>query len=145
MDRRSSVRDQSRLILLGDADQLPSVEAGAVFRDRHEGNPHGWYIHPHFMAFFKRDLGGLVVLRKLRGDATDSGEEATLRVLAAGFEVAGLAIEFCPRCRGPPARADLAGGVFHAWYTSAAWPATRRTPSSARPPAPSRGRPISSR
>jgi hypothetical protein len=93
--------------------------AGAVFRDRHEGNPHGWYIHPHFMAFFKRDLGGLVVLRKLRGDATDSGEEATLRVLAAGFEVAGHAIEFCPRFAvGHPRVPTIAGGVFHAWYVS---------------------------
>src|SRR5271170_5359201 len=25
--------------------------AGAIFRDKHEGNPHGWYIHPHFMTF----------------------------------------------------------------------------------------------
>jgi len=27
--------------------------AGAIFRDKHEGNPHGWYIHPHFMTFFQ--------------------------------------------------------------------------------------------
>jgi len=93
--------------------------AGAVFRDRHKGNPHGWYIHPHFMAFFKRDLGGLVVLRKLRGDDTDSGEEATLRVLAAGLEVAGHAIEFCARFSvGHPRVPTVAGGVFHAWYVS---------------------------
>jgi len=93
--------------------------AGAVFRDRHKGNPHGWYIHPHFMAFFKRDLGGLVVLRKLQGDDTDSGEEATLRVLAAGFEIAGHAIEFCPRFAvGHPRVPTVAGGVFHAWYVS---------------------------
>ena len=93
--------------------------AGAVFRDRHEGNPHGWYIHPHFMAFFKRDLGGLVVLRKLRGDTTDSGEEATIRVLAAGFEVAGWPIEFYERLAvGHPRVPTVAGGVFHAWYVS---------------------------
>jgi exodeoxyribonuclease V alpha subunit len=29
----SSLRDDSKLVLLGDADQLPSVDAGAVFRD----------------------------------------------------------------------------------------------------------------
>jgi hypothetical protein len=93
--------------------------AGAVFRDRHKGNPHGWYIHPHFMAFLKSDLGGLVVLRKLQGDDTDTGEEATLRVLAAGFEVAGHAIEFCPRLAvGHPRVPTVAGGVFHAWYVS---------------------------
>ena len=93
--------------------------AGAIFRDRHQGNPHGWYIHPHFMAFLKRDLGGLVVLRKLRGEATDSGEEATIRVLAAGFEVAGHPIEFCARLAvGHPRVPTVAGGVFHAWYVS---------------------------
>src|ERR1700690_117872 len=25
--------------------------AGAIFREKHRGNPHGWYIHPHFMSF----------------------------------------------------------------------------------------------
>jgi glycosyltransferase involved in cell wall biosynthesis len=93
--------------------------AGAVFRDRHRGNPHGWYIHPHFMAFFKADLGGLVVLRKLCGDATDTGEEATLRVLAAGFGVIGHDIVFCRRFDvGHPRVPTVAGGVFHAWYVS---------------------------
>jgi len=93
--------------------------AGAVFRDWHRGNPHGWYVHPHFMAFFKADLGGLVVLRKLRGEDTDTGEEATLRVLAAGYEVAGHPIEFCSRLGvGHPRVPTVSGGVFHAWYVS---------------------------
>lgn len=93
--------------------------AGAIFRDWHRGNPHGWYVHPHFMAFFKADLGGLVVLRKLRGEDTDTGEEATLRVLAAAHEVAGHPIEFCPRFGvGHPRVPTIAGGVFHAWYVS---------------------------
>ena len=34
-----SVRDDARLILLGDADQLPSVDAGAVFRDLIPSDP----------------------------------------------------------------------------------------------------------
>src|SRR4051812_33674474 len=38
--------------------------AGGIFRDRHEGNPHGWYIHPQFMAFHRADLGQDIVLRK---------------------------------------------------------------------------------
>jgi len=93
--------------------------AGAVFRDNHRGNPHGWYIHPHFMAFFKADLGTLVVLRKLRGDDTDTGEEATLRVLAAKRGVVGHEIAFCPRFDvGHPQVPTVAGGVFHAWYVS---------------------------
>jgi hypothetical protein len=63
--------------------------AGAIFHDKHRGNPHRWYIHPHFMAFFKADLDRLVVLRKRFGEDTDTGEEATMRVLAAGHEVIG--------------------------------------------------------
>jgi hypothetical protein len=106
---------QNSLDLLDDHHRL----AGAVFRSPHQGNPHGWYIHPHFMAFFKSDLGGLVVLRKLRGDATDTGEEATLRVLSAGRGIIGHEIRFCQRFDvGHPRVPTIAGGVFHAWYTS---------------------------
>jgi hypothetical protein len=71
------------------------------------------------MAFRREDLGGLIVLRKLRGEATDTGEEATLRVLAAGREVVGHAIGGCPRFDvGHPHVPTMAGGVFHAWYVS---------------------------
>lgn len=93
--------------------------AGAVFRDKHRGNPHGWYIHPHFMAFFKADLGDLVILRKRFGDDTDTGEEATMRVLAAGRGIIGHPIEFCPALAvGHDRVPTTAGGVFHAWYVS---------------------------
>jgi glycosyltransferase involved in cell wall biosynthesis len=93
--------------------------AGAVFQDKHTGNPHGWYIHPHFMAFRKRDLGDLVILRKLRGDDTDTGEEATIRVLAAGRRILGHPIAFCQRFAvGHPRVPTVAGGVFHAWYVT---------------------------
>jgi hypothetical protein len=92
---------------------------GAVFRDRHHGNPLGWYIHPHFMAFFKADLGRLIILRKRFGDATDTGEEATMRVLAAGHGVTGHPIAFCPDLAvGHDRVPTVAGGVFHAWYVS---------------------------
>lgn len=93
--------------------------AGAVFADKHKGNPHGWYVHPHFMAFFKSDLGGLIVLRKVRGDDTDTGEEATIRMLVAGHGVIGHEIRFCKRLRVAHDRVPTeAGGVFHAWYSS---------------------------
>ena len=93
--------------------------AGAIFRDKHHGNPHGWYIHPHFMAFLRSDLGGLIVLRKLQGDATDTGEEATLRTLAAGRRIVGHPIEFCARLAvGHPRVPTVSGGVFHAWYVT---------------------------
>jgi glycosyltransferase involved in cell wall biosynthesis len=107
--------------LAGSADRLDDEVrlAGARFVDRHRGNPHGWYIHPHFMAFQKRDLGGLVVLRKLQGDDTDTGEEATIRVLAAGRAIVDHPITFCERFAvGHPRVPTVAGGVFHAWYVS---------------------------
>jgi GT2 family glycosyltransferase len=107
--------------LAGTADRLDGQHrlAGAVFRDRHRGNPHGWYVHPHFMAFFKSDLGGLIVLRKLRGIDTDTGEEATIRVIAAGLQIIAHPIEFYE-----PMAVDHSGvptvscGVFHAWYVT---------------------------
>jgi hypothetical protein len=90
-----------------------------VFRSPHRGNPHGWYVHPHFMCFFKADLGGLVVLRKLRGEDTDTGEEATIRVLAAGKRIVGHEIAICGAFDVRHDRVPtVAGGVFHAWYTT---------------------------
>lgn len=92
---------------------------GARFADRHTGNPHGWYVHPHFMCFFKSDLGGLIALRKLQGEHTDTGEEATIRVLAAGYDVRSFPIDFCPHLGvGHPRVPTVSGGVFHAWYVS---------------------------
>jgi GT2 family glycosyltransferase len=93
--------------------------AGAIFRDQHRGTPHGWYVHPHFMTFFKSDLDSLIVLRKLRGDDTDTGEEATIRVLAAGHGIVGHPIAFCEELSvGHPRVPTVAGGVFHAWYVT---------------------------
>ncbi|MBV9755963.1 MAG: glycosyltransferase [Alphaproteobacteria bacterium] len=103
------------------ADKLDAQHrlAGAVFGGRHRGNPHGWYVHPHFMAFFKADLNRLIVLRKLRGDDTDTGEEATIRVLAAGHRIIGLPIaHYPPLSVGNPRVPTVAGGVFHAWYVT---------------------------
>ena len=92
---------------------------GAAFIDKHTGNPHGWYIHPHFMGFFRKDLGGLIVLRKLQGDDTDTGEEATIRVLAAGYDIVAHPIEFSERFSvGHPRVPTMSGGVFHAWYVT---------------------------
>lgn len=107
--------------LAGSADRLDARHrlAGAVFRDTHRGNPHGWYVHPHFMAFLKSDLDRLIVLRKRHGEDTDTGEEATMRVLAAGHEIVGHPITFCEAFAvGHPRVPTLAGGVFHAWYVS---------------------------
>ena len=107
--------------LAGSVDRLDARHrlAGAISRSPHRGNPHGWYIHPHFMCFFRADLGGLVVLRKLRGEDTDTGEEATLRVLAAGLATIGHEMRRCEEFAvGHPEMPTVAGGVFHAWYVT---------------------------
>ena len=107
--------------LAGSVDKLDAHYrlAGAVFVSKHKANPHGWYVHPHFMAFFKSDLGGLIALRKLRGEDTDTGEEATIRVMEAGRGIVQIPIEFCARFGvGHPRVPTVAGGVFHAWYSS---------------------------
>jgi hypothetical protein len=71
------------------------------------------------MAFFRDDLERLVVLRKRFGEETDTGEEATIRVLAAGLGVLKHPIQFCPEFDVGHARVPtVAGGVFHAWYVS---------------------------
>ena len=91
--------------------------AGAVFHGLHKGNPHGWYIHPHFMAFHRADLGGLVLLRKIAGRAWDTGEAATVQVLEAKLGVLGYPLELCERFAvGHPHFPTVAAGVFHAWY-----------------------------
>ena len=90
--------------------------AGAVFHGGHDGNPRGWYVHPHFMAFQRSDLDRFVVLRKVRRNF-DTGEEATLRVLEAGLGVIGYPLVFCERFSvGHPHFPTVAAGVFHAWY-----------------------------
>ena len=93
--------------------------AGARFGGKHRGNPYLWYVHPHFMCFFKADLGGLVVLRKMRGEDTDTGEEATIRVLDSKRTVIDYPMQASkPFSLGRPGIPSVAGGVFHAWYVS---------------------------
>ena len=103
--------------------------AGPKVIGHHRGNPFEWYIHAHFMVFFKADLGGDVVLRKMRGETTDTGEEATIRLLERGKTIETLPLESCPALSpghahsayrrfafGHPHFPTISGGVFHAWY-----------------------------
>ncbi len=103
--------------------------AGPKVVGMHKGNPFEWFVHPHFMVFFKADLGGDVVLRKLRGETTDTGEEATIRLLERGKKIEALHLEACATLRpehphaayrrfafGHPHFPTIGGGVFHAWY-----------------------------
>lgn len=89
--------------------------AGAVFHGLHEGNPHGWYIHPHLMAFSKSDLGDLITLRKV--GKWDTGEAATVRLLERGLKVVAHPLVRSDRFDvGHPNFPTEAAGVFHAWY-----------------------------
>ena len=91
--------------------------AGAMFHGLHKANRHGWYIHPHVMAFHKADLGEKITLRKVRGEDLDTGEATTVRLLDAGLGVIGYPVELCQRFAvGHPHFPTVAAGVFHAWY-----------------------------
>lgn len=93
--------------------------AGAAFVADRACHDHGFYAHPHFLAFFKADLGGLIVLRKLRGEAEDTGEESTIRVLAAGKKIITAPIAFyAPLGVGRQDIPTISAGVVHAWYSS---------------------------
>jgi glycosyltransferase involved in cell wall biosynthesis len=89
--------------------------AGTEVRPDHRDNPHGWYVHPSFMAFWRSDLGGLVVLRKRRGADLDTGEQSTLRMVAAGSRVVRHPLRRAFDV-GHPHYPTVSGGVFHAWY-----------------------------
>jgi glycosyltransferase involved in cell wall biosynthesis len=91
--------------------------AGAEFfpTGGHQANLYGSYIHPFFMAFIKEDLERFVVLRKMRGHDTDTGEEATIRLRDAGLRVIGYPIQHCVQFSvGHPWFPQMSGGVFHA-------------------------------
>jgi glycosyltransferase involved in cell wall biosynthesis len=90
--------------------------AGAVFHGGHTGNPYGWYIHPSFLCFFRKDAGKLVILGKKRGETTDTGEEATIRVLDAGLGIVSYPLEKSDIDAGHKDFPTVGAGVFHAWY-----------------------------
>lgn len=121
--------DSSWLSLTADRLNEHCRLAGPKVIAQHRGNPFGWYIHPHFMVFHKADLGVDIVLRKVRGEATDTGEEATIRLLQRDKGVEALPLESCPAFSadhphsayrrfsfGHPHFPTISGAVFHAWY-----------------------------
>jgi exodeoxyribonuclease V alpha subunit len=68
-----SLRDDARLVLLGDADQLPSVEAGAVFRD--------------LVTACERGEGARRAVRLVESHRVDPSEAAGGAILAAARHV----------------------------------------------------------
>lgn len=90
--------------------------AGPEFPKRQPDGSCIKYVHPHFMTFFRDDLGKLIVLRKNRGHETDTGEQATEQILAANYGILWQPIEFCKRFSvGHPHVPTVSAGVFHAW------------------------------
>ena len=103
------------------ADRLggPWRLAGPEFHKRQADGTYTRYVHPHFMAFLKEDLGTLVTLPTTRGHETDTGEEATTHVLGAGHRILWQPMEFWPSFSvGRPDIPTVTAGVFHAWYVT---------------------------
>ena len=86
--------DEAQLVLLGDADQLPSVDAGAVLRDLRASDPPGRFsvLLTHSYRMDAADPRGAEILRAAqalrRGKAPDV-QPATrpAQLAAAGFEL----------------------------------------------------------
>ena len=94
--------------------------AGGVFQGMHKDNPHHWYIHPHFMAFHKVDLGHAITLEESCAwpgllDTSETGHHSfARRRLRDSF---GYPIEFYAACDvGHSHFPTVTAGVFHAWY-----------------------------
>lgn len=107
--------------LEGTVDQLDAHcrLAGAQFQTVHRDNSYSWYIHPHFMVFFRQDLGSKITLRKARGRDTDTGEDSTVRILDAGLGVMAYPMKMVEKFSvGHSSLPTVAGGVFHAWYST---------------------------
>jgi exodeoxyribonuclease V alpha subunit len=121
----TAVGEDALLVILGDADQLPSVQAGAVFRDLH---PLAVRLTRSFRVDPARGQGGriLELARALRaGEA--SAVSALLDARAGGAEVAFSGVELVPaaareallerwygeRVRALPDFTALAFGAYH--------------------------------
>ena len=91
--------------------------AGAEFHKRLPDNSYSRYIHPHFMTFFKDDLGRHIILRKRHGHEMDTGEESTQLIRNAGLGVIACPMKFCSQFSvGHPEVPTVTAGVFHAWH-----------------------------
>ncbi len=71
-----AVRDDARFVLLGDAEQLPSVDAGAVFRDVIRSNVAGAVRLTHSFRMSANDVDGSAILAA--ATAVNEGREAVL-------------------------------------------------------------------
>jgi exodeoxyribonuclease V alpha subunit len=121
----SAVADDALLVILGDADQLPSVEAGAVFRDLH---PLAVRLTRSFRVDPDRGEGRriLELARALRaGDTAVLGSLLDVRADAGAVTFSGAELApaaalpalldrwYAERVTALPDFTALAGGVYH--------------------------------
>lgn len=100
----AAVRPEARLVLLGDADQLPSVAAGAVFRDALDALPAQRLTHSYRMRADDPDgRAVLTVARRLNEGASLVGLRAPLDdgaspwvERASAAELTGRGVEHLP-------------------------------------------------
>ncbi len=92
-----ALRSDAQLVLLGDAEQLPSVEAGAVFRDLVEALPGATRRLTHSYRMDAADPDGRSILRAARalraGDGTALAAEGALAARASTAELTGHGAE----------------------------------------------------
>jgi len=90
----------ARLVLLGDADQLPSVEAGTVFRDLVAAWPLRTFRLTHSHRMDAADPGGRAILEAAR--AIGEGRAPALEAISSGAPLGAPGI-----CTGPADEASL--------------------------------------
>ena len=92
-----ALRPDAQLVLLGDAEQLPSVEAGAVFRDLVEALPGATRRLTHSYRMDAADPDGRSILRAARalraGDGTALAAEGALALRASTAALTGHGAE----------------------------------------------------
>lgn len=86
----AAVRDDARLILVGDADQLPSVQLGAVFRDLCAALPRQTRRLTTSYRMDPGDRAGAAILRVARGLQSDTVPELVFRRGAQELTWAGV-------------------------------------------------------
>lgn len=102
----------AKLVLLGDADQLPSVEAGTVFRDLATGLPGRTFCLTHSHRMDAADPAGRAILEAAR--AVGAGEAPVLRAAGAAEDPGVPGITLWPS-DDPSLRAFLRRWLTQHW------------------------------
>jgi exodeoxyribonuclease V alpha subunit len=115
-----AVRPDARLVLLGDADQLPSVDAGAVFHDLTRASPRARPItltESHRMN--PGDPAGAAVLAAARAVKAGNVTALELRARARPADLEGAGVEHLEPAGPAPAADRRLLGTFLDWWMEA--------------------------